>query len=194
MDDWRYEPGFAPDADRLLDALQAEIEWTSMMRSRRTASMGVPYNYAGMVYPVAEWHPAVAALRPAIAARCGFSPTNCLLNWYPTGDHGLGWHADDVDILAPGTGIAIVSLGATRALHLRARGPDGFAYARVVLESGSLLLMSAAMQSEWQHSLPRVESATPRISLTFREIVRVTAGASRGTRQFGGPEATTMPD
>jgi alkylated DNA repair dioxygenase AlkB len=38
----------------------------------------------------------------------------------------MGWHADDVTILAPGTPIAILSLGHERTLGLRCRADDGF--------------------------------------------------------------------
>lgn len=174
---WTYHAGFVSEPDALYAELAESVAWTSAMKSRGTASMGVPYNYAGMVYPVAPWHPAVDALRPAVAEVAGFTASNCLLNHYPTGAHGMGWHRDDVDILAPGTGIAIVSLGAERPLRLRFQAEDGFAYVQVMLAPGSLLLMSAAMQAEWQHALPRVpdvvEGEVGRISLSFREIVRV---------------------
>ncbi len=167
-----YRPSVVGDPESLFAVVRDEAEWTEQMRSRRTASMGVPYNYSGARYPVAPWHPAVAALRDQLAPAIGFSATNCLLNHYPSGRSSLGWHADDVDILAPGTGIAIVSLGAARVLRLRTRTEDGFFYDDRLLEPGSLLYMSAAMQAEWKHALRRTPADEPRISLSFRHIVR----------------------
>jgi alkylated DNA repair dioxygenase AlkB len=169
--DCRYLPAFLSDPDALFATMRDEVPWTQQMRSRRTASMGVPYNYAGARYPVAEWHPAVAALLDRLEGQVGFRPTNCLLNYYPTGRHSLGWHADEVGILAPGTGIAILSLGVARVLRLRTETADGFHYDDRVLAPGSLLHMTAAMQADWKHALRRAPTDEPRISLTFRHIV-----------------------
>ncbi len=170
--DCTYHPDFLEDAEALFEVVRDEVPWTDQMTSRRTASMGWPYNYRGASYPFAEWHPAVQAVRERVAAKVGFMPTNCLMNYYPTGRHSLGWHADDVNILEPGTGIAIISLGVTRPLRLRRRGDDGYVYESMDLAPGSLLHMSAAMQAIWQHSLRRAPTSEPRISLTFRHIIR----------------------
>jgi len=170
---WTYTEGFLAEPDALFAQMRDEVAWTQQMRSRQTASMGIPYNYAGASYPEAPWHPAVAALRDAVAQVVGFQPTNCLLNRYPTGDHTIGWHTDDVDILAPGTGIAIVSLGARRTLRLRggtgAQG-DPFTYELVPLEPGSLLVMSQALQASHKHAIKREPGAGERISLTLRHL------------------------
>ena len=165
-------PDFVLDPPGLFETVRDDVRWTEQMRSRRTASMGVPYNYAGASYPVADWHPAVKALSEQVGAFVRFTPTNCLLNYYPTGRHNLGWHHDDTDILEPGTGIAIVSLGAARPLKLRTTTEDGFHYEELLLQPGSLLWMSGEMQSHWLHSLRRHPTQEARVSLTFRQIVR----------------------
>lgn len=171
--DCTYLPDVLTDPDALLATVIAEVPWTQQMASRRTASMGLPYNYAGASYPEATWHPAVAAVAEKIASLIGFQPTNCLLNDYPTGKHSLGWHSDDVNILEPGTGIAIVSLGVPRILRMRTTTEDGFVYVDQLMEPGSVLLMSAAMQSDWKHSLRRAPTERRRISLAFRHITHV---------------------
>ena len=170
-----YRPNFVADPDELFATVRDDVAWTDQMVSRRTASMGRPYNYKGASYPVAEWHAAVAKLRDQLTDVVGFHATNCLLNYYPTGRHSLGWHQDDVTILAPNTGIAIISLGVARPLGLRRKDPEadnGYAYESVLLEPGSLLVMSQAMQEVWQHRLRRADTQSPRISLSFRDIVR----------------------
>ncbi len=92
------------------------------------------------------------------------------MNRYPSGEHTIGWHTDDVSILAAGTAIAIVSLGALRTLQLRrGDGPD-FAYTRLPLASGSLLVMSQGLQADHKHAIKREPGAGPRISLTFRHL------------------------
>lgn len=169
----RYEPGFVDDPEALYGRALAELPWTSQMASRRTASLGLPYNYAGASYPENPWPPAFRMLADRVGTACDFTPTNCLCNHYPTGKHTLGWHADDVQILAPGTSIAIVSLGVARVLKLRATGPEGFVYVDQLLEPGSLLVMSQAMQATWKHALKKAPTDDSRISLTFRHITHV---------------------
>lgn len=172
---WRYEADFVPDADRVFAAVRDEVTWTEQMASRQTASMGIPYNYAGASYPEAPWHPRVWAVAELVAARFGFVPTNCLLNRYRTGLHSMGWHADDVSILAPETGIVIVSLGAPRTLSLRAAGQRDelheFTYEHVRLAPGSVLHMTQALQATHKHGIKREKGADERISLTFRHLV-----------------------
>jgi alkylated DNA repair dioxygenase AlkB len=185
---WQVIEDVVQNPRTLLQTALDEVAWTEQMRSRQTASMGLPYNYSGASYPRTDWHPAVADLRDHIAPIIGFHATNCLLNHYPTGRHSLGWHSDDVDILAPGTSIAIVSLGATRPLGLRRSTADGFEYRSVLLPAGSLLLMSSAMQAIWRHRLPRDPTTEPRVSLTFRHIVSVVSESDRRTATGRSPE------
>jgi len=169
---WSLREGFVADPDALLRAVLADVPWTAQMHSRRTASMGIPYNYAGASYPEAPWHPTVRRVADAVAALLSFDVTNALLNHYPTGDHTIGWHTDDVSILAPRTPIAIVSLGAVRTLQLRA-GPDAsgaFDYTRVPLPPGSLFVMSQALQATHKHGIKRERGAGERVSLTFRHL------------------------
>ncbi len=156
--------------EALLWTLREQVTWTTHMKARRTASMGVPYNYGGASYPVASWHPAVEALARSLPL--AFEATNCLLNLYPTGLHSMGFHADDVSILAPGTDIAILSLGATRPLRLRTRIEGRFHYEELDLPGGSVLYMSQGMQADWRHAIKRVADCGPRMSLSFRRIVR----------------------
>lgn len=171
MDSFTLTAGFVDDPDALFATMRDEVPWTQQMRSRQTASMGIPYNYAGASYPEAPWHPAVAALRDRVAEVVGFSITNCLMNRYPTGEHTIGWHTDDTDILAPDTGIAIVSLGAPRTLRLRSGDtPETFAYELVRLDPGSLFVMSQALQHTHKHCIKREPGASERISLTFRHL------------------------
>ena len=187
MGGWTLHHGFVDDPEGVLAQVRDEVAWTRQMRSRQTASMGVPYNYSGATYPLAPWHPAVAAVRDRVGEALAFTPTNCLLNRYPTGDHTLGWHSDDTAILAPDTPIAIVSLGAERPLGLRRSRDDGFEYREVLLPPGSLFVMDQAMQAEWRHRVPRHPGAGLRISLTLRHITHVVTEAERRATQGRPP-------
>ena len=63
--DCTYQPDVIENHEALLAQVIAEVPWTQQMASRNTASMGLPYNYAGARYPEAPWHPAVSAVADA---------------------------------------------------------------------------------------------------------------------------------
>jgi alkylated DNA repair dioxygenase AlkB len=63
--------------------------------------------------------------------------------------------------------VAIVSLGAPRALLLRPRG--GGTALRRNLGHGDLLVMGGNCQRTWEHAVPKAAAAAgPRISVQFR--------------------------
>jgi alkylated DNA repair dioxygenase AlkB len=63
--------------------------------------------------------------------------------------------------------VAIVSLGAPRALLLRPR--HGGPALRYDLGHGDLLVMGGSCQRTWEHAIPKTTRATgPRISMQFR--------------------------
>jgi alkylated DNA repair dioxygenase AlkB len=74
-----------------------------------------------------------------------------------------------IEVLTPGTGVAIVSLGATRSIVYRNKIDKAceFSYP---LEEGSLLYMAQEMQVDWLHAIPKEKDIGERISLTFRHI------------------------
>lgn len=107
----------------------------------------------------------------------------CFVNGYAHGRQHLGWHADDSPEMDHEHPIAVVSLGAEREIWLRkaalpapsseALEPGVGDIHRMPLGHGSLLLMHAGMQREWQHRIPKspVADCGPWISLTFRKLV-----------------------
>lgn len=81
----------------------------------------------------------------------------------------MGYHSDQTDILVADTGIAIVSIGASRMLKFRnIENPEKCL--TYELTPGSLVYMTQAIQSTWQHSIPKSDTDNGRISLTFRQI------------------------
>ncbi len=165
-----YRPAFVADPGALFDELLRTVPWDDRMKSRRTASYGEPYNYNHIRYDVMPMHPALVAVARDIADELRFEPNGCLLNYYRDGTNGISYHADTATPLVPGTGVAIVSLGAARTMRYR-RKDDHTIKADYVLAAGSLLYMDDAVQHDWEHSIPQQASAGERISLSFRQIV-----------------------
>lgn len=167
VDDLLIKDNFWVDQMKLFETLRDTIAWEGSMAARRTASFGVPYNYAQMQYPAVPMHealqPVVEKLNEVLVVRFN----NCLLNFYETGQSKMGFHADDTTDLQPGTGVAIVSLGYARKLTYRNKANPALQRA-FVLQPGSVLYMSSAVQDEWVHAIKKQKGVGPRISLTWR--------------------------
>jgi alkylated DNA repair dioxygenase AlkB len=87
---------------------------------------------------------------------------------YRDGRDSVAWHGDRIGRGATeDTVVAILSLGAPRALLLRPRG--GGPALRHELGHGDLLVMGGSCQRTWEHAVPKTARATgPRISVQFR--------------------------
>ena len=160
---------FVSSPEALFISLRDNVLWDERMTARKTASFGVAYNYSQMSYPFQAFTPELQEIVSGISAALGFTPNNCLINYYPDGKSKMGYHADQTDILEDGTGIAIVSVGETRILRFKnIQHP-----AELVdfpLNAGSLIYMTQAVQNEWLHAIPATDTNYGRMSLTFRSI------------------------
>lgn len=112
---------------------------------------------------------ALRRLMPALDARYGPGFDAIGLNLYRTGRDSVAWHGDRLQRERPVTVVAVLSLGSPRRFLLRPTG--GGASRRVEMFSGDLLVMGGTCQRTWQHSVPKVAQAGPRISATFRRFV-----------------------
>jgi len=104
-------------------------------------------------------------------------------NYYRTGSDSVAWHGDRMRHTQVDPLVAIVSVGAPRPFLLRPRG--GGHSLSFLLGQGDLLVMGGAIQHDWEHTVPKVASAGPRISITYRH------GAGAPTAVRGGLEDRT---
>jgi alkylated DNA repair dioxygenase AlkB len=119
--------------------------------------------------------PAPGSVPPAIldAARrvidhLGLPFNSVGLNLYRDGRDSVAPHNDHLNEISKGFPIALVSLGATRRMTIRAKAPPRRVI-HVDLESGSLLVMDYATQLHYTHGVPKTtEPVGERISLAFR--------------------------
>lgn len=169
MDGITYISEFAPDPSSIFVELKNNVNWDERMAIRKTASYGVAYNYSQINYPCSPLLPILNQLCLSIEKLIGFEPNNCLINYYLDGKSKMGFHSDQVDILENNTGVAIISLGQPRILRFRKIADKGHLI-DFELSSGSLLYMTQAVQSEWEHSIPKADTDQGRMSLTFRKI------------------------
>ena len=155
--------------NELFNHLITNVNWDERMAARKTASFGVAYNYSQISYPDQEFIPELKTIIRNIEEKLGFTPNNCLLNYYLDGKSSMGFHSDQTDILYENTGIVIISLGETRTLRFRKINAKEVTK-DYLLTSGSLFYMTDAVQKEWQHAIPKTNTDLGRISLTFRKI------------------------
>lgn len=136
---------------------------------------GAIYRYSGVVHVPLPWTPTLSILRPQIAAAAGDTFNSVLGNFYRDGCDSMGWHADDEPELGREPVIASLSLGATRRVRFRHKSSGATVTAE--LPSGSLLIMRGALQQCWKHCIPKTAKPVgPRINLTFRFVVPLSAG------------------
>jgi len=90
------------------------------------------------------------------------------LNFYRDGRDSVAPHNDHLDEIVADFPIALLSLGATRRMTIRAKEPPRRVL-QIDLAAGSLLLMSYETQLHCTHAIPKTRDPVgPRISLAFR--------------------------
>ncbi|HXY38374.1 MAG TPA: alpha-ketoglutarate-dependent dioxygenase AlkB, partial [Vicinamibacteria bacterium] len=176
-DEWgrlAYRPGLVPvaTARRWFDELRRAVRWNAERRWMYDRQVDVPRLTAHFRLQPAPDQPAppAAALEAAerVIAETGVAFDSVGLNLYRDGRDSVAPHNDHLDEIAPGFPIALLSLGSTRRMTIRAKPPRR----RVIhldLEAGSLLLMSYETQLHYTHGVPKTtEPVGERISLALR--------------------------
>src|SRR5207302_11203583 len=89
---------------------------------------------------------------------------------YRDGRDSGAWHGDTIGRASTeDTMVAIVSLGAPRALLLRPKGGAAAATRRYELGHGDLVVMGGSCQRTWEHAVPKTaRTVGPRISVQYR--------------------------
>lgn len=165
----RLIPDFYADHFHLFETLIGQIDWDESIKSRKTASFGIPYNYSNMAYDVQEIPEILVPVLATVNTELGYVSNNCLINYYHENESSMGFHEDNVEYLAANTGVCIVSLGNERILRFRNTQNKDLKH-DIELKAGSLFYMSQEIQQYWQHAILRTKSNGERISLTFRNI------------------------
>lgn len=129
-----------------------------------------PYTYSGITLSPNGWNPMLNWLRDQLEALCSIRFNSVLLNWYRNGQDHISWHTDAEQELGKNPVIASVNFGETRRFLLR-RTDDHQQKLEFLLDHGSVLIMSGALQHYWEHSVPKqAKVSKSRINMTFRVI------------------------
>ena len=150
--------------------LRDAVTWHTQRRQMYDREVDVPRLMAHVRLAPEEGHvpDAIRAAAGKVVAVTGVPFTSVGLNFYRDGGDSVAPHNDHLDEIVHGFPIALLSLGATRRMTIRAKEPPRRVL-HVDLEAGSLLVMSYETQLHYTHGIPKTkEPVGPRISLAFR--------------------------
>lgn len=165
----RYHPQCVPAeaAARWMGELLACMSWRRLRRPMYERVVDVPRLIANVRLDDPRRPACLDAALAAVQAVAPAPYTHVGLNLYRDGGDSVAPHGDREPELVPGWPIAIVSLGAPREMLIRPSA--GGASRRILLEPGSVLVMSHASQHTHEHGIPKCRAvAEPRISLAYR--------------------------
>ncbi len=144
-----------------------EFEFHGYLGRRRVISFGWHYDFAdaslNSTHAIPEF---LLPAREAAAAYAGLKASDfphVLVTEYSPGTP-IGWHRDK-DVFEDIVG---VSLGSSCQFRLRRRTAAAWERYTLMLEPRSIYLLRGTVRTEWEHSIPPVD--TLRYSITFRSL------------------------
>jgi alkylated DNA repair dioxygenase AlkB len=160
-----------PDPDDVFATLVRDVPWRAEERQMYDRVVAVPrlvHTY-GIGAPLP--HPLLTEAREVLGEHYRpelgepFVTAGCC--YYRDGRDSVAWHGDTFGRgRTQDTMVAIVSVGDPRRLCLRPRG--GGDSVSVEMGHGDLVVMGGSCQRTWEHAVPKVAAAGPRISVQFR--------------------------
>jgi alkylated DNA repair dioxygenase AlkB len=105
-------------------------------------------------------------MRACLSERYGVGFDSVGFNLYRDGRDAVAWHRDKIRKEISEPVVPLVSLGERRRFLIRPRG--GGSSRVFFLGRGDLLVTGGKTQRTWEHGVPRVAHAAPRISIAFR--------------------------
>jgi alkylated DNA repair dioxygenase AlkB len=162
-----------PDPDAVFSALVEEVPWRAERREMYDSVVAVPRLVHTYLADAPLPHPALVEARTALSRHYlpelgePFVTAGCC--FYRDGRDSVAWHGDTIGRgRTADTMVAIVSVGDPRRLLLRPRG--GGASIALTMGHGDLVVMGGSCQRTWEHAVPKVAHAGPRISVQFRPL------------------------
>jgi len=188
-------PGWVSGSDALFASLVATADWGQRTRKMWENEVVEPRLTSWWGAETGKpLEPAILErMRRALSERYGVEFDSMGLNLYRDGRDSVAWHGDRIAREIAEPLVAIVSIGEPRKFLLRpkakgtglpmehpgdplgrtTRNPSARSLRdapthRLLLGRGELLVTGGTTQRAWEHSVPKVASAGPRMSLTFR--------------------------
>lgn len=178
-----YMPGWLTGDERLFSVLADAAAWTSpevKMYDRVVRTPRLTATIDG------DWHPILGEMRDALSSRYGVPLDRISAGLYRDGRDSVAWHGDRIARELPDAIVATVSLAGPRRFVIRPKGGgESISYS---LGHGDLVVMGGSCQRTWEHAVPKVKTAPPRIALMFRHAYPGLDRRASTQRQGAGPE------
>jgi alkylated DNA repair dioxygenase AlkB len=148
---------------RLFDLLERAVEWKIESRVMYDRTVEVPRCFAILDEAL---HPVLGDMRRTLDRHYRTSFERLSIALYRDGRDSVAWHGDYVARRMNEALVATISVGAPRKFLLRPTG--GGASRALSLGWGDLLVMGGSCQRTYQHAIPKVARAAPRMAVMFR--------------------------
>jgi alkylated DNA repair dioxygenase AlkB len=163
-----YAPEWVSGADRLFEEILAGRDWGQRSRHMYEGKVKEPRLTASWsVRSGEQLKPRILEeMRTVLSTRYAREFDSVGFNLYRDGNDSVAWHGDRIRAEIDEPVVALVSLGEPRKFLMRPAG--GGASRSFALGRGDLLVTGGKSQRMWEHSVPKVARAGPRISLAYR--------------------------
>jgi alkylated DNA repair dioxygenase AlkB len=158
-------PGWVAGHETLLEILWRTTAWHHHRRRMYDNVVDVPRLVATLPED-GPGHAIIPQIATILSDRYARPVDRVSLACYRDGHDSVAWHGDRLGRSAGNAIVAIVSVGAPRRFLMKTAA--GGASRAFDLGWGDLLVMGGTCQRTWQHTVPKVASAGPRISIQFR--------------------------
>jgi alkylated DNA repair dioxygenase AlkB len=167
-----HVPGWVTGADALFEAVLRARRWGQRTRRMHQGPVLEPRLTSLWTLDSGEplRPPLLEELRLALGERYGVVFDSAGFNLYRDGRDSVAWHGDHIDKAIAEPIVPLVSLGEPRRLLFRPKG--GGRSRAFLLGRGDLLVTGGLAQRTWEHTVPKVARAGPRISIAFRYGLR----------------------
>jgi alkylated DNA repair dioxygenase AlkB len=167
-----HDPGWVTGSDRLFELILNGRRWEQRTRRMYDQTVREPRLTAPWTLASGEplQPPILEEIRRLLSARYQREFDSVGFNLYRDGRDSVAWHGDRIPKEVEAPIVVLVSLGEPRKFLLRPKG--GGRSRAFQLGRGDLLVTGGQTQRTWEHSVPKVARAGPRISLAYRHGMR----------------------
>ena len=160
-------PGWLTGADEVFAALAEHAPWSQRQRVMWGNKVPEPRLTSGWAEAkIKSIAPVLVEARSALSRHYSVDFNSGWLNLYRDGRDSVAWHRDRIKPTNPHPVVGILSLGSQRRFLVRPYG--GGPSIRLDPAPGDLMVTGGLTQRRWEHTVPKVADAGPRISVTFR--------------------------
>jgi alkylated DNA repair dioxygenase AlkB len=175
-----HGPEWVAGSDLLFEQILSGRPWAQ--RSRRMYDLTVQEPRLTAPWALASGEPleppVLEEIRLLLSDRYGREFDSVGFNLYRDGSDSVAWHGDRIDKEIDRPVVALVCLGEPRGFLLRPKGGGGSR--SFFLGRGDLLVTGGETQRAWEHSVPKVAQAGPRISVAYRHSALATQAEGNG--------------